>query len=87
MVLGRCIPISLSLVFSCSQEHEVKSYRAESVVGTTIKIDGILDEEAWMKAEPDTGFTFPWEYRPVPKTEFRACYDANHLFFSFNIYD
>jgi hypothetical protein len=74
-------------VIEVNTGHEGKEYRAAPVKGTKIKVDGILDEEAWMKAVPETGFIFPWEDRAVPETEFRACHDKENFYFAFEIRD
>lgn len=41
----------------------------------------------WSVAEPLTGFTFPWEDRAAPLTEFRALWDEVHLHFRFDCID
>lgn len=41
----------------------------------------------WDRAEALREFRFPWEERPTPKTEFRALWDGEHLFFRFDCED
>ena len=41
----------------------------------------------WSVAEPLTDFTFPWEARTAPLTEFRALWDKTHLHFCFDCVD
>ncbi len=41
----------------------------------------------WSDADPLTDFTFPWEERPAPLTEFRALWDETHLQFRFHCID
>jgi hypothetical protein len=41
----------------------------------------------WSVAEPLTDFTFPWEERTAPFTEFRALWDETHLHFHFDCID
>lgn len=41
----------------------------------------------WSRAELLTDFTFPWEDRPAPRTEFRALWDATYLHFRFDCTD
>ncbi|MCF7787695.1 MAG: carbohydrate-binding family 9-like protein [Prosthecobacter sp.] len=41
----------------------------------------------WSVAEPLTDFTFPWEERTAPLTEFRALWDETHLHFRFDCID
>ncbi|MDZ4404401.1 carbohydrate-binding family 9-like protein [Prosthecobacter sp.] len=44
----------------------------------------ILD---WSQAEALTDFTFAWEDRAAPKTEFRALWDETHVHFRFDCQD
>lgn len=41
----------------------------------------------WSVAEPLTDFTFPWEERTAPFTEFRGLWDESHLHFRFDCID
>jgi hypothetical protein len=41
----------------------------------------------WSAADPLTDFTFPWEARTAPLTEFRALWDETHLHFRFDCVD
>ena len=41
----------------------------------------------WSVAESLTDFTFPWEKRTAPHTEFRALWDETHLHFRFDCTD
>lgn len=41
----------------------------------------------WSRAEVLTDFTFAWEDRPAPFTEFRALHDGDHLYFRFECQD
>ncbi len=41
----------------------------------------------WSAADVLADFTFPWENRPAPETEFRALWDETHLHFGFNCQD
>jgi hypothetical protein len=41
----------------------------------------------WSDADLLTQFTFPWEQRPAPLTEFRALWDEAHLHFRFECVD
>jgi hypothetical protein len=64
-----------------------KTYEACYVPNAKIILDGALTESAWERANLETGFSFPWEERPLPGTEFRALFDANALFFAFRVED
>lgn len=41
----------------------------------------------WSATDVLADFTFPWENRPAPKTEFRALWDETHLHFRFDCQD
>lgn len=41
----------------------------------------------WSQADALTDFTFPWEDRAAPNTEFRALWDETHLHFRFDCQD
>ncbi|NLS98256.1 MAG: endoxylanase [Planctomycetaceae bacterium] len=64
-----------------------KTYEARYVPGAEINLDGIINELAWEQANLETGFAFPWENRPVPRTEFRALFDDWALYFAFRADD
>ena len=64
----------------------VQAARAEGV----LKLDGRLDEEAWSKAVPVTGFTQhePFEGKPATeRTEVRILFDAQALYIGARLYD
>ena len=63
------------------------TYEARYVHDPKIILDGALTEPAWQRANIETGFSFPWENRPVPGTEFRALFDASALYFAFRVKD
>ena len=64
-----------------------KTYEAIYVPDAEINLDGLADEPAWELANLETGFTFPWEDRPAPRTEFRALFDDWALYFAFDVED
>lgn len=74
--------------WSCrpSADSSAKTYRVYST-DDEIEIDGRLDEPGWTDAELETDFSFPWQERPAPATEFRALTDATHLYFAFRVED
>ena len=41
----------------------------------------------WSEATPLAGFTFAWEQRTAPRTEFRALWNESHLHFRFDCVD
>ncbi len=64
-----------------------KIYEAVYVPDARITVDGILDEAVWQKANLETGFAFPWEDRPAPRTEFRAVFNDRAFCFAFRADD
>ena len=64
-----------------------KTYQVREVPSASIALDGILDEPEWSRAELLTDFTFPWEERDAPRTEFRAFCDDTSLYFGFTAWD
>ena len=74
--------------WSCrsSPDSSVKTYLVHSTDGA-FEIDGNLDEPAWADASLETDFTFPWQEREAPATEFRALTDATHFYFAFRVED
>jgi hypothetical protein len=77
----------LLVVSGCARKMCPKTYDVRYLPGVNINIDGVLDEPDWGKAHSEKGFTFPWEKRPAPGTEFRALCDDRFLYFSFQVHD
>ena len=64
-----------------------KTYEAVFVPGANISPDAMPTELDWKAATLETRFTFPWEDRPAPATEFRALFDEHNLYFTFGVED
>ncbi len=64
-----------------------QTYRARYQPKLAIQLDGRLDEPAWLQANVEKGFIFPWKKQAPPATEFRALCDDTHLYFSFHVTD
>ena len=64
-----------------------KIYEARYASDANIVVDGAVTESGWEQANVETGFSFPWEDRRIPGTEFRALYDAQNMYFSFRVED
>ncbi len=64
-----------------------KTYEARYVPDAPILLEGVPDEPAWEEANLEERFTFPWEERPLPRTEFRAVFDERALYFAFHVED
>ncbi len=60
------------------QSSEMKRYLVQHAPKSTLD---------WSKAAPLTDFTFAWEQRPAPWTEFRALHDGESFWFRFECED
>ena len=64
-----------------------QTYKVRFLPGAKLHLDGKATEPEWSKANVETNFTFPWEEKPAPLTEFRALMDSNFLWFTFRVKD
>ena len=72
-----------------SAKYVVEAYRLEPGVPSP-KIDGKLDDPAWQKAKPVSGFVQLVPDRAKPATDdtaFYIAYDPHHLYVAFRCYD
>ncbi len=82
------LAICIVLASGCSpSESSVKTYNVRDVSDADVVVDGTIDEPAWSNAELDTDFSFPWQEREAPETEFRALTDDTHFYFAFRVED
>lgn len=82
-----CIIFSLQ---SFSQIITRREYSALPAEGAEIKIDGLLDEEAWQNANWESEFiqVIPYEGRaPYYQTKFAILYDHKNIYAAFIAYD
>ena len=77
----------LLVVSGCAAKMCPKTYNVRYLPKVNVNIDGVLDEPDWEKADSEKGFSFPWEKRPAPLTEFRALCDDQSLYFYFRAHD
>lgn len=64
-----------------------ETYVVGHAVGAPIVVDGVLNDDAWKHATLETRFSFPWQKREPPPTEFRAVADDTHVYFAFRVTD
>jgi hypothetical protein len=86
-----------ALVVSCAPEEPVaRPAKAVPVVrkaecrwvGSRIRIDGVLDDVAWTKAQPLSKFAVFWENRKArTATKARLLWDRNYLYFCADMED
>lgn len=67
----------------CPQKYET-SLKKETI---TIEVDGKLDDEEWGDVKQEINFTFPWQDRMPPPTEFFAIMDTSHFYFAYRVED
>ena len=71
----------------CASKLYPETYQVHYLAQARIRIDGRLDEADWEKTYPERGFSFPWEQRAAPVTEFRSLCDDEFFYFSFRVHD
>jgi hypothetical protein len=64
-----------------------QTYKCVYIPKIKFQIDGKAVEGEWQQANAETHFTFPWEDKKAPFTEFRALCDHKYLFFTFRVQD
>jgi uncharacterized membrane-anchored protein len=62
-------------------------YRVRRLPHANIKLDASLGEREWSLANVERHFTFPWETKPAPATEFLAFCDDEFFYFAFRVED
>ena len=81
------VALSFSFNFSVAQ-HAQAFYDVAFHSPSSFQLDGMLSEEVWSKISPiESGFHFPWDNIPVPKTQMKAFYSEQYFYFSFSSYD
>lgn len=82
-------PLALFFVAAICQSTPLPPTESYIVRGSSgeIVVDGKLDEAAWESAAIETSFTFPWQQREAPATEFRALADDARFYFAFRVED
>lgn len=64
-----------------------QTYLAQRIESGQILLDGRADEPAWSHAAVESSFGFPWKSALAPRTEFRALWDHENLYFTFRVED
>ncbi|MEP5338740.1 MAG: carbohydrate-binding family 9-like protein [Algibacter sp.] len=65
----------------------MKTYSVNSIPVNKLIITGKGDDDLWSKAIVLNDFSSPWEDIKETKTEFKALWDGDHLFFCFHVMD
>jgi hypothetical protein len=64
-----------------------RTYTVQYLPQIQIKLDGHLDEAQWSHATIESDFTFPWQERTAPDTDFQALCDDDYFYFAFRVMD
>ncbi|WP_445730916.1 carbohydrate-binding family 9-like protein [Mariniflexile sp.] len=65
----------------------MKIYKVALIPTKKLTINGKDDSILWNKANILTDFSSPWEVMPDTKTEFKALWDKDYLYFCFHVFD
>lgn len=65
----------------------MKTYLVRRITQKTLNINGKGDHSVWNKATIINDFSSPWTSTKPSKTEFKALWDENYLYFCFKIED
>ncbi len=86
MKFSTCVFLAL-LLLPAAVSADVPEYTAKKT-GSSMAMDGILDEPAWQKAESVSAFVFPW-YKEGEKeqTEAKILWDDTRIYFAFKCDD
>ena len=82
--------LAICIVFAsgCSpSESSLKTYNVRDVSDADVVVDGTIEEPAWTDAKLETEFSFSWQERKAPATEFRALTDDSYFYFAFRVED
>ncbi|GAA3648559.1 carbohydrate-binding family 9-like protein [Flavivirga jejuensis] len=65
----------------------MKIYNVNSIPTKQLIITGKGDSNLWDNAHVLTDFSSPWENKKEARTEFKALWDEDYLFFCFHVFD
>lgn len=65
----------------------MKKYKVRRIKPGLLKINGRMDDDSWCLTAALTDFYSPWNPMPVEKTEFRALWDGDYLYFGFTVFE
>ena len=64
-----------------------KTYIVHKVIDKQLEINGRGDNHLWKSANLLTDFVYPWDNKTPPKTEFKALWSEQNLYFLFKMVD
>ena len=62
-------------------------YRVNQIEKNLVKLTGKVDAAHWAQANALTHFVSPWDEQPIKPITFKALYDKDYFYFSFNVED
>jgi len=65
----------------------MKKYKVRYIKSEFVNINNVKLTSVWEEACLNTDFSFPWEDKEIPQTQFRALYDDANLYFRFDVDD
>lgn len=65
----------------------MKTYSVKKIASNQLKLDNNVMNPIWEQANITSDFSFPWEDKTPPKTNFRALYDDEFFYFRFDVED
>lgn len=78
---------SIFLILIGCTENCKKKYLTYAENSSKIKVDGKLGYDEWNDTKQEKSFTFPWQGRTPPATEFYAKVDAKYFYFAYGVED
>lgn len=84
--MKKLLAITIASVFFSSAAYSGDTYLIRHVDKSPV-IDAIEADSAWDKAETLTQFTFPWDTKLAPATEFKAVWDNEAIYFRYRVSD
>lgn len=75
------------LLTACQESSTDPVYKAISLLGVTMVVDGQLTEKIWEDAYWERGFEFPWLAMETPTTEFCSLKSDDRLYFAYKVKD
>ena len=65
----------------------IPNYKVSFLPKNDIHIDGDVNEKSWRRCEVIKNLSAPWDSGAAGAAQFRACYDENFFYFSFQVKD
>lgn len=93
LLLFFSLTINLNTAKACIKNDHVSAadddpnYKVTYLSKNDIRIDGDVNEKSWHRCDVIKKLSAPWDSRAAGTARFRACYDENFFYFSFQVKD